>query len=249
MADAPAAAALAAPPAAVPPALDVRQSIEPTADRDARVAEPAGGAQLAWVTAVLRRHSRLAVIGVMVGSGLLFGLIIGYSVAQRRPATAARDAVDRDRDSLVGNPGRSATGVRESVSAGGIAPLPDATRRAPRDQTRGAGRSEQRSPNRMAPRVSAGRASGGRAPSTAPIVAPQPGAVAPANPPAAITMPDAAAVRARRDSVIRAESLAAERESIRREIEMRRARLDSIERARRRLDSLQRATPRPSPPR
>jgi hypothetical protein len=49
--------------------------------------------------------------------------------------------------------------------------------------------------------------------------------------------------------VARTESLVAERDAIRREIEMRRARMDSIERARRRIDSLQRAQLPPPPDR
>jgi SMC interacting uncharacterized protein involved in chromosome segregation len=61
-------------------------------------------------------------------------------------------------------------------------------------------------------------------------------------------VPDTAAVRAQRDSVARVEAMNSERETIRREIDRRRARVDSIERARLRLDSLRRAEQAGAPP-
>lgn len=245
VADASPPVAASAPPRSISPAVDVRQPAGLAGDHGAATPASFGGARIAWAMSRLRRSSRLAVIGVIAGAGLLLGIIIGYSVAQRRPSAAASNAADRD--SLVVRPGPGASGVRESVSAGGIAPVPNATRRLPRGQARTPVRGEPRASNRVAPQVNAGRASAGAPPNAASQPAAIPPANSPANPPAVTTTPDAAAVRARRDSIARADSLAAERESIRREIELRRARLDSIERARRRLDSLQRATSPASP--
>jgi hypothetical protein len=71
-----------------------------------------------------------------------------------------------------------------------------------------------------------------------------------AAPPASTTATaDSARAAARRDSIARAAALVAERDSIRREIEIRRARVDSVERLRRRIDSLQRAQLPPPPQR
>jgi len=194
------------------------------------------GAQLASGAALLRKRSWIVAAGVLAGAGLLLGVAIGYAVAHRSPSPTAAAESEHDADSAE-SVGSHAAGVRESVSAGGIAPLPDAGRRsASRTQSRPAA-TPQRSSAPLAGRSPAARPPAPRAAGGAVASAPSP-AIATAPAPSA---QDSTAIRARRDSIARAESLSAERESIRREIERRRARLDSIERARVRLDSIQRA--------
>lgn len=180
------------------------------------------GARMGRGVTLLRKRSWLLAAGAIAATGLLLGVVIGYTVAHRRASGATANEPGRGVDSLTGTGSRPA-GVRESVSAGGIAPVPGASRRATRAQPRP---------------PAAGQ--GPTAPSVTPGVEPrQAPAVAPVTPPAAIA--DSAADHARRDSLARVESLAAERDAIRQEIERRRARLDSIQRARLRLDSIQRA--------
>ena len=202
------------------------RSVEPSPlGRPASVAAAGAmiGARMSRGAALLRKRSWLLAAGAIAATGLLLGVVIGYTVAHRRASGATASEPGRGVDSLTGTGSRSA-GVRESVSAGGIAPVPGASRRA-------TARTQPR------PSTAAGR----------PVVRPvtpsvepgQPPVEAPANPPVVIA--DSAPARVRRDSVARVESLAAERETIRQEIERRRARLDSIQRARLRLDSIQRA--------
>jgi len=185
------------------------------------------GAQAVRGATLLRQRSWFVTAGALAGAGLLLGVAIGYSVAHRRPAGApATERADRNADSAVGSAER-AGGVRESVSAGGIAPVPDANRRA-----------HPRTPQRSTARTTA--------PPTPSPAAPSP--AAPVVVPSIVAAPESVSIRARRDSLVRADSLSAERESIRREIERRRSRLDSIERTRIRLDSIQRAEQAGSPP-
>ncbi|MFL5562363.1 MAG: [Fe-Fe] hydrogenase large subunit C-terminal domain-containing protein [Gemmatimonadaceae bacterium] len=191
------------------------------------------------VTALLRQRSWLVVASAIAGTGLILGVAIGYAFAHRG-ATTGTTAAPSDR-AEAGLPGSAqGSGVRESVSSGGIAPVPNAATSA------------RRGPVRAAPRPVAGRQRTNSQPpptnsraAAAPTAPTQlPAAAAPVNPPAA-TPADSTRIQARRDSAARADSLAAEREALRREIAMRRARMDSIERARRRIDSLQRAQARP----
>lgn len=196
------------------------------------------GARLGRGVTLLQKRSWLLAAGAIAATGLLLGVAIGYTVAHRRASGATASEPERGVDSLTGTGSRSA-GVRGSVSAGGIAPVPGASRRAPaRTQSRPSTAAERPAARPVTPRVE----------SPQPPAA-NPPVVAPVTPPAAIA--DSAASRASRDSVARVESLAAEREAIRQEIERRRARLDSIQRARLRLDSIQRTNEpgnRPPPP-
>lgn len=182
------------------------------------------GARMGRGVTLLRKRSWLLAAGAIAATGLLLGVVIGYTVAHRRASGATASEPGRGVDSLTGTGSRSA-GVRESVSAGGIAPVPGASRRA-------AARTQPR-PSTAIQRPAA-------PPATPSVELRQPPAAAPVNPPAPIA--DSAAGHARRDSLARVESLAAERETIRQEIERRRSRLDSIQRARLRLDSIQRAS-------
>ena len=197
------------------------------------------GARMGRGVALLRTRSWLLVAGAIAGTGLLLGVAIGYTVAHRRASAATATGLGRGVDSLTPT-GSRAAGVRESVSAGGIAPLPGASRRAAaRTQARPPATAQRPAARAGAPRVEPRQlplADGNPAGSAAGAVPPT---AAAASPPAAVG--DSAAPRARRDSVARVESLATEREAIREEIERRRARLDSIQRARLRLDSIQRA--------
>lgn len=200
------------------------------------------GTRLVRGAARLRERSRLMFVGAIAGTGLLLGVAIGYAVAHHQVSMAAGGSDDRGGDSLLINPERGSSGVRESVSAGGIAPATGATRRGP---VRAPARGTVTGP-RAGGRASA--AGNGRRLDALPVVpGASPSVGFPASPPVAAS-PDSTMSRAGRDSVARAESLAAERESIRREIALRRARLDSIERARLRLDSLQRADQAGRPP-
>ncbi len=220
----------------------------------AAVATPnvVAGAPLGGEVPAAGRRAFLVAAGALAGVGLLLGVAIGYSVAHRRPAgSVAVEPGDRGSDSLAAGAEQRSQGVRESVSAGGIA-LPTGTTRP--QPTRSAARPPggRQTATTTARRATSGRsntlpaASSPAPPATAATSATTAGAASPpakvpaAPAPAAVAAPDTAAVRSRRDSLARAESLAAERQSIRLEIERRRARLDSIERAQRRLDSLQR---------
>jgi hypothetical protein len=193
---------------------------------------------------VLRKRSWFVAAGAIAGTGLLLGAVIGYAVAHRRGTAAAVTASDRGLDSLTATGSRGG-GVRESVSAGGIAsPTPNGGRRAATRAPLRSPAGSQRSAGRAAAPAPDNRPA---APAKTPVT-PSP---TPVKPPVGAGAGDSSAARARRDSVAHAESLAAERESIRREIERRRARVDSIERARLRLDSVERADQagnRPRPP-
>ena len=196
------------------------------------------GERVASGVTLLRKRSWIVTMCAIAGTGLLLGAAIGYAVAHRGASAGTAAESGRDLDSMPA--GASRAGVRESVSAGGIAPAAGAARRPaargePGSATTGRGPTAPRAgrpatARRPAPREAAVSAGVATNPSPPPLVAPPAPAVV-----------DSAAPRARRDSLVRAESLAAERESIRREIERRRARVDSIERARVRLDSIQRA--------
>jgi hypothetical protein len=192
------------------------------------------GAQIGRGVTLLRKRSWLLAAGAIAGTGLLLGVAIGYAVAHRRDSGASTEP-GRGLDSITSTGSRSA-GVRESVSAGGIAPVPNASRRpATRTQPRPSTSVQRPGVRAVTPGVEPGQppAAAGNATANQAVAAP-------ANPPA--TVADSAAARARRDSLARAESLVAERDAIRQEIERRRARLDSIQRTRLRLDSIQRAS-------
>ena len=230
-------------PAAPASALAVRQS---AAGRATAVAAASAlvGAQLARGMLLLRKRSWLVAAGAIAGTGLLLGAVIGYAVAHRRGTAAAVTASDRGFDSLTAT-GSQGGGVRESVSAGGIAPAtPNGGRRTPtRAQLRSSAVGQRAAARAAAPPAD------DRPPAAA--TTPVTSSPAPVNPPVAVGASDSSAAHARRDSIARADSLAAERESIRQEIERRRVRLDSIERTRLRLDSIERADQagnRPRPP-
>jgi hypothetical protein len=195
--------------------------------------------------AALRQRSWLVIACAIAGTGLLLGAAIGYAFAHRGAAAAAASNPS-DRGVAAAAEPVSPSGVRESVSAGGIAPVPNAPR----------GAAARRSPVRSPERTAAGRSRPAttRTPAAA---TPTPAATQPATSaaPAAVAAPpasttataDSARAAARRDSIARAAALVAERDSIRREIEIRRARVDSVERLRRRIDSLPRAQLPPPP--
>jgi hypothetical protein len=184
--------------------------------------------------ALLRKRSWLVAVGAIAATGLLLGVAIGYTVAHRRASGATATEPGRGLDTVTSSESGFA-GVRESVSAGGIAPLPNASRRAAtRTPPRPAAAGQRPAARAAAPRVEA-RPPAAAAAAPPPVNRP---AVEPALPAPTV---DSSAVRARRDSLARAESLAAERDAIRQEIERRRARLDSIQRTRARLDSIERA--------
>jgi hypothetical protein len=192
-------------------------------------------ARLAEGTAILRANSRILVGIALAAVGVLLGVAIGYSAAGRGTSRSAAAAGGRGPDTAAALPLLRSPGVRESVSAGGIAPPATAgTSRARASRPAARGDRTARTPTRSAPAGPAVRQGG---------VTPDAGraAVVPPSAASATTATDAAAAQIRRDSTARADSLASEREAIRREIEMRRARVDSIERTRIRLDSLRRA--------
>lgn len=215
--------------------------------RGAGVAGAVLGARMARGAALLRKRSWLLAAGAIAATGILLGVAIGYAVAHRRASGATAAEPGRAFDSLPSTGSRSA-GVRESVSAGGIAPVPGAARRAAtRTQPRSTGPVERSTTRAAAPRIEPRAPAAAAAAGNAPVM--NPPDAARAAPPVAAA--DSSAASARRDSLARAESLAAERDAIRQEIERRRARLDSIQRARLRLDSIQRANEagnRPPPP-
>jgi len=239
-------------PAAVESERPVSRSVEPTPPPATPPATstaalvPAMAATLGRSVAALRR-SWVVIACAIAGTGLLLGAAIGYAFAHRGTTAAATTGAPDSSVSSATQPAGS-TGVRESVSAGGIAPVPNAargaTRRTPvRAQERGTTGRERppavvRPPSTASPRSSIAQP---------PAASPSPAATLPA--PLTPAPADSARAAARRDSVARTESLVAERDAIRREIEMRRARMDSIERARRRIDSLQRAQLPPPPDR
>ena len=221
------------PPAPADSERPMARSVEPSPlGRPVSVAADSAmlGARMSRGVALLRKRSWLLAAGAIAATGLLLGVVIGYTVAHRRASGAAASEPGRGVDSLTGTGSRSA-GVRESVSAGGIAPVPGASRRATA---------------RTQPRASTAAERPAARPMTPSVEPRQPAAEAPVNPPVVIA--DSASTRARHDSVARVESLAAERDAIRQEIERRRVRLDSIQRARLRLDSIQRANEAGNPP-
>lgn len=190
--------------------------------------------------------SGLAIAGVVAGTALLLGLAIGYSAGQRsRSVPLQPGAADRGSDSAS----VAATGVpivQESISAGGIARLPAAagppsSRAMPR--TGSIGRSR---PRALSPAPVTERGAGNTAPAPNAAVSPAPTGL-PASP-AATTGTDTILARARPDSAASSSALMAERDSIRREIARRRARVASIERVRLRLDSIQRSSQSATPP-
>src|SRR5690348_5911197 len=215
----PAAAAAAAAPVAAVPAATPPVAVEPREPAPLAsppVVAPTGptiggrlGAQLANGVELLRGRTWLVTAGVIAGAGLLLGLAIGHAVAHRNPLATAAESDHGLHTSAVS--GSCAAGVRESVSAGGIAPGPGAARRsvtrapsrpatggaaAPRSARRPAGRTP--TPRQGSP-LPAAAAAATPAPSPAPETAP---ATAPVG-----ATPDSAAIRARRDSLARAASL------------------------------------------
>ncbi len=226
----------------------------PSAVREPRpeiIAETAKAwsARLAAAPALLRRNPRVAVTLVVAATGLVLGVAIGYSAARRGSAEprSAVAPVGQGSDSFDDSTTPRSSGARESVSAGGIAPAQSATRRATtrapsRPAPAGPVRTGTRTGTRAGPGSNVRRAAADSAVSSPAAPPPLVATV----PPAAV--PDTAIARARRDSVARVE-LNSEREAIRREIDARRARVDSIERARLRLDSLRRGEQGGAPPR
>jgi hypothetical protein len=222
--------------AAAPPAVTARAVTLP----------PSMGAAVGRGVAALRQRSWLVIACAIAGTGLLLGAAIGYAFAHRDTTAAAANGSERG----VGASSEpvSPSGVRESVSAGGIAPVPNGARGATR-----------RAPSRLPERAATGRPRQATPRAAAAPTVPAAGAQPTTNaavPPAAATpstvaaaTADSARGAAGRDSIARAAALIAERDSIRREIEVRRARVDSVERLRRRIDSLQRAQLPPPPQR
>lgn len=171
---------------------------------------------------LLAANRRVTLIVALAAAGMLAGVAIGYAAARR---SGGRTEVGETRGSLLkldssaasAAPGLGSTGERRGgASTSTRAPTP--TRRTP-------GNRRATSAQPAAPRAAqeGARPSGVTALSTAP-----------AQPLPAPAQIDSGAIRARRDSAVaaaRAESLAAEREAIRREIERRRARIDSLTRA------------------
>ena len=239
-ADSPVAAALVPPSVAVAP--DVRQA----AIHSRSPAVAAWRAGVRHAASMFGQHSGLAVVGVLTGAALLLGVAIGYSAARHsRSGPQALGDADHGNDSASATAPRAPI-VQESISAGGIARLPAAARRPSSravTRTRSTGRSR---PSVLSP-----------APLTEPGAVnsvPLPNAT---NSPAVIESSASSAAgagtvtvrdRAPPDSVAGSRALSAERDSIRRDIGRRRARVDSIERARLRLDSIQRASQGANPP-
>ena len=186
----------------------------------------------------LRANPRLTLAILLGAAGLVLGVAIGWAVGHRAAGGAAPDAVDAgeriDAESAgrVAPPGR-ATPQRQIQAPAQLPPRQGATRRA-----------------RAARASAAATRTGGVAGSST---------TSPASDPPPVPVDSAAeraaaerAAAARRDSAQRAtalaDSLAAEREAIARELEMRRARVDSLAR---RVGELARppASPPATPPR
>jgi hypothetical protein len=234
-------------PAAVPAAPPDAAPVTAVPPRSGKSRPAAITATVRRGVAALRQRSWLVIACAIAGTGLLLGAAIGYALAHRGAATASTPDAS-DRGIAAGAESTRSSGVRESVSAGGIAPVPNVprptTRRPPVRNPERAIAGRQRQPVAPAPSASSTRSTPARASpaSAAPSTAALPAPLTPAP-------IDSSRAVARRDSIARAESLVAERDAIRREIEIRRARMDSVERLRRRIDSLQRAQLPPPPDR
>lgn len=189
------------------------------------------------------QHSGLAIAGVVGATALLLGVAIGYSAGQHSRAVPQRPG-DADRGSDSARiAATSVPIVQESISAGGIARLPAAARRpSSRAMTRTGSIGRSR-PRVLSPAPATERGIVNTVPLPNAAVLPAPTAL-----PAATAGTDTVLARARPESAASRSALIAERDSIRREIGRRRARVDSIERARLRLDSIQRSSQNANPP-
>ncbi|HEX2781484.1 MAG TPA: [Fe-Fe] hydrogenase large subunit C-terminal domain-containing protein [Gemmatimonadaceae bacterium] len=161
---------------------------------------------------LLAANRRVTLIVALAAAGMLAGVAIGWAAARR---SESRPEMSETRGSSL-KLDSSAASAAPALTAG--------------VERRGGASASTRPP------ATARRATGSRRASSAQPTAPRPAAPSPApvqQIPAAVPI-DSTAIRARRDSalaVVRAESVAAEREAIRREIERRRARIDSLTRA------------------
>ena len=233
--------AFASGPAAVIIPPDVRQ---PASHFQSPAAAPAAG--VPGARSRFGAHSRLAVGGVLIAAALLLGVAIGYSAARHsRSAPQAQRDADRSGDSAS----RAATRapiVQESISSGGLAPLPSAARRPSSRAVTRTGSFGRSRPSGLSPAPATERSTVTTVPPpNAPVSAAATAVLAPA---AATAGTDSVRGRAPADSAAGSSALSAERDSIRRDIGRRRARIDSIERSRFRLDSMQRSSQSANPP-
>lgn len=177
---------------------------------------------------LLSANPRAALAIALTAAGLVVGVAIGYGAARRSTATSAdSSAIRPERLQVDSSAASAAPGLGGPRGTSRSAPSSTATRPGSR-ATPGQRRSVSAAPPamRQAPRQAESAQPAAIAP---PSTEPSRGTVVP---PASVV--DSAALRARRDSALataRAESLAAEREAIQREIARRRARLDSLTRA------------------
>lgn len=189
------------------------------------------------------QHSGLAIAGLVAGTALLLGVAIGYAAGQHTRAVPQQPG-----DAGRGNDSASVAAssvpiVQESISAGGIARQPAVARRpSSRAMTR-SGRSGPSKPHLPSPAPATERGAAATMPLPNAAVSPAPAAL-----PAATAALDSISARARPDAAASSSALIAERDSIRREIVRRRARVEIIEQARVRLDSIQRSNQSASPP-
>ncbi len=174
----------------------------------------------------MRGNPRMTLAALLGAAGLLLGVAIGWAAARR-----GADAPTATPDSVESGAGRV-----DAESAGRVAP---ATPVVPQ-------RSVQ--PPRSTPRRDLPRRARANASRSARTPAPVPVAPTPVDSAAAVPRADTATLRAdsvRRETA-RVELLAAERDAIRRELEARRARVDSLTR---RVGELAPPQPPATPPR
>ncbi len=192
------------------------------------------------------QHSGLAIAGVVAGTALLLGVAIGYSAGQHSRAVPQRSgAADRGSDSARVAASRVPI-VQESISAGGFARLPAPARRSSSRAITRTGSIGPSRPRVLPPAPVTERGAVNTVPLPNAALSPAPTALPASG--AATAGTDTVLARARPESAAGSSALMAERDSIRREIGRRRARVDSIERARLRLDSIQRSGQSANPP-
>jgi len=202
-----------------PPAPAVASRAKPSAS-------PEAFAPVARSLEYLAANRRLAIVAGITVAVLTLGVAIGYAAGRRGAAeqqgtSALSPTLRVDSSAASAAPGLGASRpATRSQPTGTSSRTPPASRASNRRVARGTTADTRREvpTSEPAPSTPAATPGGTATPSAAPVT------------PAI----DSAAIRARRDSttaVARAESLAAERESIRREIERRRARMDSLVRA------------------
>ena len=216
-----------APPAAVPPEASSAAAapmILPARQAAPAPVRPAGApSRLERSLTLVSANPRSALAVTLVAAGLVVGVAIGYGAA-RRAATTPDDAsvaheglrVDSGAASAAPGLGAPRTNASSTMTRSGSRTIAGPRRAASAAPSAGPRATRQPEPEQTT--------------ASAPLSTQQTPAAAIPSPPAV----DSAAVRARRDSAVaatRAESLAAEREAIQREIARRRARLDSLMRA------------------